>query len=247
MSTKHRTTFTPINSIRNTTTSSNTESDTDTDTDTNTFTDTDTSPSPNVTAVPRHRYDPAVQALHGDHRRKLWEVVHSYESPNPYPKGKSQKDVWITVRLTAWGNAKLWESCKGPKQKDVWRYPCYEFVMREGALSEEQILTGRPSYINALLIASRGTQMAVPCTRNRRRIFRDSIRIPGIWLGACAGCKWLDRAKVCGFNYEESEEFKENGVAEEPLRTSRRHLAAVPRERDLKKGEEAKVKVEEDE
>ncbi|KAL2787988.1 hypothetical protein BJX66DRAFT_309806 [Aspergillus keveii] len=234
MSTKYRTTsFTPINT--NTTASSNTKIETDTDTesdfDFNTDTDGDTTPSLNLTSVPRHRYDPAVQALHGKHKRKLWEVVHSFESPAPVPKGKAKVDTWITVRLTAYGNAKLWERCKGPKQKEVWRrYPCYDFVMREGALSEEQILTGRPSYINAILIASRGKQMAVPCTRNKRRLFRDSIRIPGIWLGACAGCKWLDRAKVCGFNYEDRKKY-----TEEPWKPARKYLADVLREKDVKK------------
>jgi hypothetical protein len=142
MSTKYRTTsFAPINT--NTTASSNTKIETDTDTETdfdfNTDTDGDTTPSLNLTSVPRHRYDPAVQALHGKHKRKLWEVVHSFESPAPVPKGKAKVDTWITVRLTAYGNAKLWERCKGPKLKEVWRYPCYDFVMREGALSEEQV------------------------------------------------------------------------------------------------------------
>jgi hypothetical protein len=107
--------------------------------------------------------------------------------------------------------------------------------------TKTQILTGRPSYINAILIASRGKQMAVPCTRNKRRLFRDSIRIPGIWLGACAGCKWLDRAKVCGFNHEERKKYRE-----EPWKPARKYLADVPRERDVKKeGKDVKVKVEE--
>jgi hypothetical protein len=143
MSTKYRTTttFTPINANTTTSCSSNTKTETETDTeaDTNTDSDSVTTPSPNLAVVPRRRYDPAVQALHGENKRKLWEVVRRSESPAPYLKSKSKIDIWITVRLTAWGNAKLWERCKGPKQKEVWRYPCYDFVMREGALSEEQV------------------------------------------------------------------------------------------------------------
>lgn len=62
-----------------------------------------------------------------------------------------------------------------------------------------QIKTGRPSYVNALLIASRGIQQKERCGNNTRAVFVDDVRVPGYWGGACAGCKWKDGASGCSY------------------------------------------------
>lgn len=71
-----------------------------------------------------------------------------------------------------------------------------------GRISARQIQYHRPSYINALLIQSRGVRLARPCTHCRggqglRRPFPECRHIPGEWEGACANCKWPDRANQC--------------------------------------------------
>ncbi|KAL2802860.1 hypothetical protein BJX63DRAFT_425764 [Aspergillus granulosus] len=94
---------------------------------------------------------------------------------------------YAVVRLSAKGD------------QEVWCFPSYEFVVRVGALSVRQVRTGRPSYVNAVLIASRGVRSRVQCVRNSCWVFGENVRIPGYWNGACAGCKWRDGGASCDF------------------------------------------------
>ncbi|KAJ5211418.1 hypothetical protein N7472_001557 [Penicillium cf. griseofulvum] len=68
---------------------------------------------------------------------------------------------YYIVRLTAHGNAALRELCRTPEQREVWSWPSYEFLVkikkdRTPVISADQIRSARPSYVNRLLIASRG-------------------------------------------------------------------------------------------
>jgi hypothetical protein len=71
--------------------------------------------------------------------------------------------------------------------------------------------------VNAILIASRGLKMHEPCTYDRGHIFQETVRLPGYWGGACAGCKWKDHAMRCSYS-----------VADEPKYVPQ-HLASLPR------------------
>ena len=71
-----------------------------------------------------------------------------------------------------------------------------------GRISGHQVLTHRPSYINAVLIQRAG--VLVPgggCTACRTRPgltpFTDCFRAPGHFGGACGNCKWRDYAARC--------------------------------------------------
>ena len=65
----------------------------------------------------------------------------------------------------------------------------------------KQISDGRPSYINALLIQSRGEPLKKPCTRCRNmdflKPFPTCARLTGYFGGSCANCKWADKASLC--------------------------------------------------
>jgi hypothetical protein len=73
-----------------------------------------------------------------------------------------------------------------------------------GAASERQIRMHRLSYVNALLIQSRGVLVLEPCSscQNKMLMDRDAyaypfvhcIRLPGHFGGCCGNCKWPDRA-----------------------------------------------------
>lgn len=81
-----------------------------------------------------------------------------------------------------------------------------------GRISARQIQQHRPSYINALLIQSRGVRLARPCTHcrrghGRRLPFPDCRHVPGEFGGACANCKWPDRASRCSVRDELWEEL----------------------------------------
>jgi hypothetical protein len=65
-------------------------------------------------------------------------------------------------------------------------------------LIRSQIKMARPSYVNALLIASRGIPMPNPCEHSTNGLpFGGNVRLPGTFNGACANCQWRDHASQC--------------------------------------------------
>ena len=48
-------------------------------------------------------------------------------------------EEFIVVRLTARGNETLREVCHTADQREVWRFPSYEFVVRKDSLSVAQV------------------------------------------------------------------------------------------------------------
>ncbi|KAL7653318.1 hypothetical protein ACMYSQ_008034 [Aspergillus niger] len=71
---------------------------------------------------------------------------------------------------------------------------------RHGRIHAYQIAMHRPSYINALLIQSRGSRPPAPCTRCRdgtEGVFPGCRHLPGAFGGACANCKWPDAGSGC--------------------------------------------------
>ncbi|KAF7585224.1 hypothetical protein BBP40_011657 [Aspergillus hancockii] len=136
-----------------------------------------TSPLP---LVERAQYDPQLVARTGSLMNKFVEPQSAYEHNG---------EEYVVVRLTAKGNEALRELCHTEEQKEVWRFPCYEFTVK----------SGRPSYVNAILIASRGVPQRVPCTHNTGVVFLDPVRLPGYWGGSCPGCKWRDHAARCSY------------------------------------------------
>ena len=75
-----------------------------------------------------------------------------------------------------------------------------EFI--RGCITPVQIGTHRPSYLNAILIQSRGRTMGLSCLacRSERpglRPFPECRRVAEHFDGACANCKWRDHASRC--------------------------------------------------
>jgi Protein of unknown function (DUF3716) len=72
---------------------------------------------------------------------------------------------------------------------------------RPGQITPEQVLMHRPSYINALLIQSRGVVQVPACTRCQRGRgpFPECRRVQGHFGGCCGNCKWPDAAARCVF------------------------------------------------
>lgn len=55
------------------------------------------------------------------------------------------------------------------------------------------------------------------CDHDTHHIFHDTVRLPGWWGGACAGCKWRDHGRRC--DYQDPDE----------LPFYPQHMAALPR------------------
>lgn len=83
--------------------------------------------------------------------------------------------------------------------------PNTPIVARRGHILAERLLSGRPSYIKAILIHSRGGLNQVACSNcaaayNRTGQFRHyagCVSIPGWWQGACSNCVHDDHGNQC--------------------------------------------------
>lgn len=90
--------------------------------------------------------------------------------------------------------------CFNEQQQRLLNSPGRPVAFVHGAITGNQIHSQRPSYINALLIQSRGLPLVQPCLacqQGQRRPFPDCARVPGHFGGACANCKWRDAASRC--------------------------------------------------
>jgi len=77
----------------------------------------------------------------------------------------------------------------------------------QGRIFPRQIISQRPSYINAILIQSRGIYVRRGCTECRRRgmtPFPICIQLPDYFDGCCGNCKWRDHAVRCQIVEDES-------------------------------------------
>ncbi|PGH15888.1 hypothetical protein AJ79_02055 [Helicocarpus griseus UAMH5409] len=74
-------------------------------------------------------------------------------------------------------------------------------------MNERQVLSHRPSYINAILIQSRGRPEVQACIACRSgpglHPFPECRRLPGHFGGACGNCKWRDHASRCSVRDDE--------------------------------------------
>ena len=78
-------------------------------------------------------FDPATVAVVGLYKSCFVMPVCIYEKDG---------DEIIVVQLTAWGNEALREVCHTADQRDVWRFPSYEFAVCKDSLSITQVSVG---------------------------------------------------------------------------------------------------------
>jgi hypothetical protein len=100
------------------------------------------------------------------------------------------------------GGQQLRPFCHNELQLAVLALPGRDVPIVRGSMTGRQINSHRQSYINALLIASRGRPTMSPCggscqSSRGGRPFRMCIRLPGHFGGSCANCKWRDWASHC--------------------------------------------------
>lgn len=72
-----------------------------------------------------------------------------------------------------------------------------------GKFTVGQLFQHRPSYINALLIQSRGilcTDCAYCAAPRTMPVFLECRRVPGHFGGCCGNCKWPDKAVRCSYH-----------------------------------------------
>ncbi|PKK41572.1 hypothetical protein CI102_15036, partial [Trichoderma harzianum] len=96
---------------------------------------------------------------------------------------------------------------KNSLQDAVLRLPSYVVTFLRGRVRPDQIIGMRDSYVNALLIQSRGTAADPPCNACQEKMILDAdgyanpfptcVRLPGHFGSSCGNCKWRDHAARC--------------------------------------------------
>ena len=98
--------------------------------------------------------------------------------------------------------------CKSPQSQALLAMPggVVEFVPN-GSVNAASIDKTRNSYINAIMIQSRGSPLSAPCTqcferwsRGRNTPFPVCHAIAGHMGGCCGNCKWSDWGKRCSYS-----------------------------------------------
>ncbi|KAK3372750.1 hypothetical protein B0T24DRAFT_241827 [Lasiosphaeria ovina] len=90
-------------------------------------------------------------------------------------------------------------------QRAVFRLPSRESIyFVQNWITARHIASQRPSYVNGLLIHSRGSDAPISCSqcaerRNKHALgpFLTCRTLPGYYHSSCSNCKWFDNTSVC--------------------------------------------------
>lgn len=90
-------------------------------------------------------------------------------------------------------------------QRNIFRIPSRETILFvQGWITAKHIASHRPSYINGLLIHSRGHDAVVSCAqcvekRGKGALgpFMNCRVLPGFYHDSCSNCKWFDNTASC--------------------------------------------------
>ncbi|OTA95620.1 hypothetical protein M434DRAFT_9675 [Hypoxylon sp. CO27-5] len=112
-----------------------------------------------------------------------------------------------TLQLLSIGGQELAPWCHNALQRAVLELLGRWVIIVRGSLRARQIASMRDSYVNALLIASRGGAVPRPCRACRQqallypdgysRPFPVCTKLRGHFGGSCASCKFRDHAARC--------------------------------------------------
>lgn len=111
------------------------------------------------------------------------------DQPSPYEWALLSKPEAIALLRTKVHTAESIEAFDTYPQKDI--------LITKGRVTLQQVNTGRPSYVNALIIQSRGIEVPDGCTNSRSGVFAKCVRLPGFFGGCCGNCKWKDHGARC--------------------------------------------------
>ncbi|KAL2160137.1 hypothetical protein VTH06DRAFT_1792 [Thermothelomyces fergusii] len=90
-------------------------------------------------------------------------------------------------------------------QRNVFRLPSRETILFvQGWITAKHIASQRPSYVNGLLIHSRGQDAVVSCVQCAEKRAKDALGpflscrvLPGSYHNSCSNCKWFDNTSAC--------------------------------------------------
>jgi len=90
-------------------------------------------------------------------------------------------------------------------QRTIFKLPSRELIeFVQGWITARHIASRRPSYINGLLIHSRGDDAPVSCQQCTERRAKYALGpflscrvLPGYFHNSCSNCKWFDNTSLC--------------------------------------------------
>ncbi|KAK4455085.1 hypothetical protein QBC34DRAFT_465038 [Podospora aff. communis PSN243] len=90
-------------------------------------------------------------------------------------------------------------------QRQIFRLPCREVIyFVQGWITARHIASQRPSYVNGLLIHSRGQDAPLSCAQCTERRNKNALGpfltcrvLPGSYHNSCSNCKWFDNTSAC--------------------------------------------------
>ena len=108
--------------------------------------------------------------------------------------------VAITIR-----DALTEQSLVHETQRAIFRFPSRETILFvQGWITAKHIASQRPSYVNGLLIHSRGQDAAVSCAQCTEKRAKHALGpfltcrvLPGSYHNSCSNCKWFDNTSTC--------------------------------------------------
>ncbi|KAG7285351.1 hypothetical protein NEMBOFW57_009974 [Staphylotrichum longicolle] len=90
-------------------------------------------------------------------------------------------------------------------QRAIFRMPSRETILFvQGWITAKHIASQRPSYVNGLLIHSRGQDAPVSCVQCTEKRAKNALGpfmtcrvLPGSYHNSCSNCKWFDNTSSC--------------------------------------------------
>ena len=109
------------------------------------------------------------------------------------------------------GQQQLASFVHSPQGRAILALPGQNVEFVRDSITPAQIGSHRPSYLNGVLIQSRGTTLEQPCLACHSvfpglRPFPKCRRVAGHFGGACANCKWRDHASRCSVRGDEDDD-----------------------------------------
>ncbi|KAK4204782.1 hypothetical protein QBC40DRAFT_84156 [Triangularia verruculosa] len=117
---------------------------------------------------------------------------------------------------------------KHENQRKIFRLPSHEYIhFVQGWITARHIAAQRPSYVNGLLIHSRGQDAPVSCTTCAERRSKHSLGpflecrvLPEFFHGSCSNCKWFDNTSNCSLYKGPKPNRKRKAKEDQPALTA---------------------------
>ncbi|AEO71291.1 uncharacterized protein THITE_2123484 [Thermothielavioides terrestris NRRL 8126] len=157
-------------------------------------------PSPLPSAFPKKRRGRPPGRPNGTVREEDYYGNPLVEAWNAARSERAVSVVAVNIRAALTEQLLVHET-----QRAVFSLPSREIIhFVQGWITPKHIASQRPSYINGLLIHSRGQDAPVACVQCAEKRAKDALGpfvtcrvLPGSYHNSCSNCKWFDNTASC--------------------------------------------------